>query len=281
MLMRYQGITMYDRRVPHKRRRQAKKGAVRGIRRPSATDESLRIRRAGPPDACDNASVLPKVWRETGDAMNTSFITINTHSSIRLQTQNGTVVYVDPYGFTAEPHDADLILVTHSHFDHLSPEDIARVRRPSTVFVLPVSCKRDFAKAGFSHEEATFLVPYEHTTPLPDIEVEAMPAYNVSKGFHPKQNGWLGYVIATDGTRVYVAGDTDDLPENRSIACDIALVPAGGTYTMDAREAAAFVNALRPTVAIPEHYGTVAGSPEDGETFASLVNPNIEVVLKL
>ena len=213
--------------------------------------------------------------------MDTSFITINTHSSIRLQSKQGTVVYVDPYGFAAEPHDADLILVTHTHFDHFSPEDIAKVRKPGTVFVMPAHNMRDFIDAGFSNEQAAFLVPYEHAEPLPSIEIDTVPAYNVSKSFHPEEKAWMGYVIRIDDKRVYVAGDTDDLPENRTIECDVALVPAGGTYTMDAREAAAFINALKPTVAIPEHYGTVAGSPEDGKTFASLVDPSIEVVFKL
>lgn len=213
--------------------------------------------------------------------MDTRFITINTHSSIRLQSKQGTVVYVDPYGFQTEPHDADVILVTHTHFDHFSPEDIAKVKKPHTVFVMPAAHVTDFVDAGFAQEDAIFLAPYDHTTPVDDINVETVPAYNVSKGFHPKDRGWLGYVVEMDGLRIYVAGDTDDLPENRTISCDIALVPAGGTYTMDAREAAAFVNALKPKVAIPEHYGTVAGSPKDGKTFASLVDPSIEVVLKL
>lgn len=213
--------------------------------------------------------------------MDTSFITINTHSSIRLETRRGTVIYVDPYGFTTEPHDADLILVTHTHFDHFSPEDIARVRTPHTVFVLPATAMGTFIEAGFVSEQAVFLAPNEHVMPVPGIEVETVPAYNVNKRFHPEDNAWVGYVVDVDGTRVYVAGDTDDLPENRTIACDVALVPAGGTYTMDAREAAAFVNALRPTVAIPEHYGTVAGSAADGKVFAGLVDPGIEVVLKL
>ena len=213
--------------------------------------------------------------------MDTSFITINTHSSIRLETEQGTVIYVDPYGFETEPQDADLILVTHTHFDHFSPEDIARVRKPHTAFVLPATAMGEFVKAGFTNEDAAFLAPYEHATPLPGIEVETVPAYNRTKRFHPEENGWLGYVVVMDGKRVYIAGDTDDLPENRSISCDVALVPAGGTYTMDAREAAAFVNALRPAVAIPEHYGTVAGSADDGKTFAGLVDPGIEVVLKL
>ncbi|MBR3316232.1 MAG: MBL fold metallo-hydrolase [Atopobiaceae bacterium] len=213
--------------------------------------------------------------------MDTSFITINTHSSIRLQAKQGTVIYVDPYGFETAPHDADLILITHTHFDHFSLEDIAKVRKPHTSFVMPANNMGDFIRAGFTQESAAFLVPYEHAVPIPGIEIETVPAYNISKRFHPADEAWMGYVIDVDGTRVYVAGDTDDLPENRNIDCDIALVPAGGTYTMDAREAAAFVNALRPTVAIPEHYGTVAGSPTDGKTFASLVDPSIEVVFKL
>ena len=213
--------------------------------------------------------------------MDTSFITINTHSSIRLETEQGTVIYVDPYGFETEPQDADLILVTHTHFDHFSPEDIARVRKPHTAFVLPATAMGEFIKAGFTDEDAAFLAPYEHATPLPGIEVETVPAYNRTKRFHPEANGWLGFVVVMDGKRVYIAGDTDDLPENREIDCDVALVPAGGTYTMDAREAAAFVNALRPAVAIPEHYGTVAGSADDGKVFAGLVDSGIEVVLKL
>lgn len=213
--------------------------------------------------------------------MDTSFITINTHSSIRLQTKRGTVIYVDPYGFEAEPHDADLILITHTHFDHFSPEDIAKVRKPYTAFVVPATSMRDLFDAGLSNETVAFLVPGERAMPIPGIEIETVPAYNVSKRFHPEDNSWMGYVVEVDEHRVYVAGDTDDLPENRSIDCDIALVPVGGTYTMDAREAAAFVNALGPAVAIPEHYGTVAGSPEDGRRFASLVDPSIEVVFKL
>ncbi|MDO5119972.1 MAG: MBL fold metallo-hydrolase [Coriobacteriales bacterium] len=213
--------------------------------------------------------------------MDTSFITINTHSSIRLEAKQGTVIYVDPYGFETEPHDADLILVTHTHFDHFSPEDIARVRKPRTAFVLPATAMGAFTSAGFTSEDAAFLAPHEHATPLPGVEVEAVPAYNVNKRFHPKDNAWLGYVVGVDGMRVYIAGDTDDLPENREINCDVALIPAGGTYTMNAREAAVFVNALKPSVAIPEHYGTVAGSADDGKTFAGLVDSSIQVVFKL
>ena len=116
--------------------------------------------------------------------MDTSFITINTHSSIRLETKLGTVIYVDPFGFTTEPHDADMIMITHIHFDHFSPEDIARVRTPFTKFVMPAQNMLDFIKAGFTGEHAVFLVPYERAMPLPGIEIETVPAYNISKKFH-------------------------------------------------------------------------------------------------
>ena len=207
--------------------------------------------------------------------MDTSFITINAHSSIRIDAGEGAVVYVDPFRLTDEPHDADLVLVTHSHYDHFSPEDIARIEKDSTVFVAPASMADELPGA-------LLVSPGEACEPIPGLRVEAVPAYNLNKQFHPKANQWVGYVVTTlGGTRVYVAGDTDDLDENRSIACDVALVPVGGTYTMDAPEAAAFVNAMRPAVAIPEHYGSVTGTPEDGETFKGLVDPGIEVVIKL
>ena len=207
--------------------------------------------------------------------MDTGFITVNTHSSIRIDAGPGAVVYVDPFRLDVEPHDADLVLVTHSHYDHYSPEDIEKVAKAGTLFVAPASMAEELP-------QATLVLPGDACEPLPGLRVEAVSAYNLNKQFHPKANGWVGYVVTTlGGVRVYVAGDTDDLPENRSIACDVALVPAGGTYTMDAHEAAAFVNAMKPAVAIPEHYGTVTGTPDDGKVFGSLVELGIEVVLKL
>ncbi len=207
--------------------------------------------------------------------MDTSFITINTHSSIRIDGGAGAVIYVDPFEIASEPHDADLILITHSHFDHFSPESIAKIAREDTRFVAPASMKAELP-------HALLVAPGDVRMPLEGIRVEAVPAATPGRQFHPRENGWVGYVVElASGVRVYVAGDTDDLPENHEIACDIALVPVGGTYTMDARQAAAFVNALKPAVAIPEHYGTVAGSADDGKTFAGLIDPAIEVVFKL
>lgn len=114
-----------------------------------------------------------------------------------------------------------------------------------------------------------------------EIPVETVPDYNQLKPFHPKKNGWLGYVITVGGQRIYVAGDTDATKDAKAVRCDIALIPVGGTYTTDAREAASLVNQIRPKTAIPIHYGTVVGGPEDGTVFAKHVDSGIQVVLKL
>ena len=121
---------------------------------------------------------------------------------------------------------------------------------------------------------------------LPGLCVEAVSAYNVEPerlGMHPRENGWLGYVLSVDGdpTRYYVAGDTDQNRDNETVSCDVALVPIGGTYTMDARQAAAFVNALRPRLAVPTHYGSIVGTYADFDAFSAEVDPAIAVARKL
>ena len=111
------------------------------------------------------------------------------------------------------------------------------------------------------------------------LPVEAVAAYNSFKPFHPKAAGCLGYVVTVDGQRIYAAGDTDAVREVQAVRCDIALVPIGGTFTMNAKEAAAVVNTIRPKLAIPIHYGAIAGKPEDGERFRQLVDDGITVEL--
>ena len=113
------------------------------------------------------------------------------------------------------------------------------------------------------------------------LELETVPAYNILKPFHPKSAEWVGYILRVDGQRIYVAGDTDATKEAKAVKCDIALVPIGGTYTMDAKKAAELVNTIRPSVAIPVHYGTVVGSPKDGEIFAEYVKEPIKVEFKI
>ena len=114
-----------------------------------------------------------------------------------------------------------------------------------------------------------------------DVTIEAVPAYNLNKNFHPKSNGWLGYVITMDGIRYYAAGDTDALPELENVGCDIAFVPIGGTYTMTAKEAAGLVNSIAPEIAIPIHYGTIVGKAADAETFRGALDSGIKTVMKV
>lgn len=210
-------------------------------------------------------------------------IRVITHSAIRIETSAGTVVYADPFDLTDADaaHDADLVLVTHGHYDHLSPEDIARVAQAATELVAPASLADEVAGLGTAKVHP---MRAGERIEVAGIAIEAVPAYNVEPGrlgLHPQANAWLGYVLTVDGTRVYIAGDTDRNPDNARVSCDVALIPIGGTYTMDPAQAAAFVNEIRPKVAIPTHYGSVVGTPEDFAAFAAAVDPAIEVAEKM
>ena len=203
------------------------------------------------------------------------FITINEQSSIRIDEEK--VIYSDPYNISGAPHDADIILITHSHFDHYSPDDIRKVMNPGTVVVCPSSMTEP-QELGLTVKQVTAGEKFE----VLGVRFEAVPAYNTGKPFHPGSNGWLGYIIdSPDHGRLYIAGDTDITPDNKQVKCDIALIPAGGTFTTDAVQAAELVNTIRPKYAIPIHYGTVAGFPDDGEKFRKSVDNGIKVVIKL
>lgn len=200
-------------------------------------------------------------------------ITINTQSSIRIE--GSKLIYLDPYKRGKASHDADIVFITHSHYDHLDGPSLGNVVKKDTVIVCPESVAREISakdiitmKAGQKKE-------------IGDISVEAVPAYNLNKNYHPKANGWLGYIITMDGVRYYAAGDTDALPELEDIDCDIAFVPVGGTYTMTAAEAAELVNRIGPKVAVPIHYGTIVGRAADAETFRSKLADGIKAVIKV
>ena len=204
-------------------------------------------------------------------------ISINAHSSVRIGASK--TIYVDPFQLKEEKHDADFILITHPHYDHLSPEDFKKAAKEDTTFVIPESARKEALEAGIAEKHLLTLRPGEDLE-MPGFMVEAVPAWN-TRPYHQEIFGWVGYVISIDGWVIYVAGDTDNIEENHNIKCDIAIVPVGGTFTMTADEAADFVNTIRPKFAIPSHYDCLVGTTEDAKRFESLVNPVIEVVKKI
>ena len=191
------------------------------------------------------------------------------HDSIRIDA--GLTIYIDPFKIQPGP-PADLILITHEHFDHCSPEDVAKIQKDDTVIVT----EKDSAKKLSG--DVRVLAPGDSLT-VKGIEIEAVPSYNINKKFHPKANNWLGFILTVDGTRVYHAGDTDLIPEMTDINADIALVPVSGTYVMTANEAVEAALAINPSLAIPMHYGSIVGDTNDAETFKSGLKGKIDVTV--
>lgn len=206
-------------------------------------------------------------------------ITVYTQSCIKIDCGAG-VIYFDPFHMKEAPHDADYILVTHDHFDHFSPEDIDKVANSGSILIVPEKMRKK-SEAVIHLVKKIETVNAGQQRVIDGLELETIPAYNLLKPFHPKSAGWVGYILVTDGKRIYVAGDTDETKENKKVRCDIALVPIGGKYTMDARKAAELINTISPEVAIPTHYGSVVGSMDDAEVFSSYVKAPTEVVIKL
>ena len=203
-------------------------------------------------------------------------ITVNTHSSIRIGGEK--IIYIDPLNIEGEPHDADLILITHPHFDHLSPKDIKKLLKEDTVLAAPQSTAK-MVKLRTGKEPVS--VQPAQTLTLCGIPVEMVAAYNQSKPAHRKAMGWCGYVLTLGETRVYVTGDTDVTAESRAVKCDILLLPvSGGMYTMTAKQAAELTNHLKPHTVIPIHYGALLGGKNAPETFRADVAAGIETDIR-
>jgi L-ascorbate metabolism protein UlaG (beta-lactamase superfamily) len=182
------------------------------------------------------------------------------HASFKLKAGE-KIIYIDPW--KVKKDEADLILITHSHFDHLSPDDVRRVQKKETVIV----ATRD--SASKVKGDIRIMKPGEKIT-VDDIEIETIPAYNIGKSYHPKTSGWVGFIISVGGSRIYHAGDTDAIPEIKKLNVDVALLPIGGTYTMTAEEAADIANEFKPKSVVPMHWGTIVGSLGDAERFKKL-----------
>lgn len=203
-------------------------------------------------------------------------IRVLEHSSIRIEGSAG-VIYTDPFRIKDEAHDADFIFVTHDHYDHFVPEDIAKISKgPETTLVVPLNMKETAQAAKDLVGKIVTVQPGDQTE-IGGIPVEAVPSYNVNKKFHPKEAGWVGYIYTIDGERIYIAGDTDINEDVLKVQCDVALVPVGGTFTTTAGEAAELVNSIRPETAIPTHYGSIVGKPGDADVFAEKVDDSIKV----
>lgn len=197
------------------------------------------------------------------------------HDSFRIE--GSKTVYLDPWKIAAGAPPADLILVTHDHFDHYSDDDIRRLSTPATVLVGP-------AEVTAQHDgEKRTLAPGD-TVAIDDVKVTAVPAYNIDKFkapgqvFHPRGDGKVGFVLEMDGRRYYHAGDTDRIPDMAAIDVDVAFVPVSGTYVMTAEEAAEACGSIDATVVVPMHYGTIVGSTDDARRFADLCPLPVEIL---
>jgi L-ascorbate metabolism protein UlaG (beta-lactamase superfamily) len=192
------------------------------------------------------------------------------HDSFRIAA-GGKVIYFDPYQLKSNV-PADIVFITHGHFDHCSMDDINAIVRASTVMVSDAGC------APKLKGNVKVVKPGDKLK-VDGMDVEAVPAYNLNKKFHPKAEKMVGYIIDFGGTRLYLAGDTDFIPEMKKIKADVAILPVGGTYTMTADEAVQAALAIAPQVAIPMHYGSVVGTPDDAKRFQEALQGKIKVVI--
>ena len=204
-------------------------------------------------------------------------IFVNTQSSIKIILDK--TVYFDPFGIDEKIGDADIIFITHDHYDHMDEKSINNVKNDSTIVVAPKSMEDVINKIKF--KDYIYLNPGEETN-IYGINVKTIPAYNVLKPFHPKRNNYLGYVVSYNEITYYIAGDTDRTKEAESVLCDIALLPIGGHFTMDASDAAKLVKKINPKVVIPTHYGSIVGNKTDSKKLIdNLSDTNIKVIEKL
>ena len=191
------------------------------------------------------------------------------HASFRID--DVMTIYIDPWKLYRHLA-ADIILITHAHYDHYSPGDISQISNEKTTLVTPFELNDSFPGEHKVIHPGETIVVKEYT-------IEALPAYNIDKTFHPQSNKWVGYLITlSDGTKVYHTGDSDFIPEMKSVKADIIFLSIGGTFTMNVEEGAALVNEINPQIAIPMHFGDVVGSRGDAEKFKSLVQSKVVIL---
>ena len=198
------------------------------------------------------------------------------HSSIRINKEK--TIYIDPFKIDRNYNDADIVFITHDHYDHYSEEDIDKVINENTTIIIPEELLTKLLRKGINKNAIITVEPNKNYM-VQGIKFETISAYNTNKTFHPKENGWVGYIITLDDIRYYIAGDTDITEENRRVKCDVAFVPVGGTYTMAFKEAAQLINEIQPKIAVPIHYGSVVGTKQDATDFIKLLHPSIKGII--
>lgn len=201
------------------------------------------------------------------------------HSTIKFNKQ-GKIIYIDPFKIENNMNDADIIFITHSHYDHFSVEDINKVKKDDSIIIATEDLYTNILKLGFSMANILMVKPCNQYQ-IEGIKFLTIPAYNIEKKFHPKENDWVGYIIELEGVKYYIAGDTDVTEENLNVSCDVAFVPVGGTYTMNYEEAAGLINKIKPKLAVPIHYGSIVGTAQDAEEFKKLICGDVECKLMI
>ncbi|MBC8412680.1 MAG: MBL fold metallo-hydrolase [Nitrospira sp.] len=189
------------------------------------------------------------------------------HDTFRIAGDR--IIYTDPFKIRKKDK-ADIILITHEHYDHCSVDDIAKLQGEQTVIVATADCAEKLSG------NIKIVRPGDRLTVL-GVEIEVVPSYNLDKQFHTKDKGWVGYIFTLNGKRIYLAGDTDYIPEMKDFKADIALLPVSGTYVMTAEEAVRAALDIGPEIAVPMHYGSIVGSVDDAVRFAKGLIDKVEV----
>lgn len=200
-------------------------------------------------------------------------INVNAHSSIQIDK-----IYFDPYLITQETHNAKYIFITHSHYDHLSTDDIDKVINNKSIIIATEDCKNTLEKKY--NNKIIYVKPYDNIS-LSNVEVEVLPAYNLQKQYHKKDSNWVGYKIIYNETIFAILGDTDQTPELQTLTCDHLFVPIGGTYTMTALEASTLANLIKPKIVTPIHYNSIVGNKMDEEVFLKNLDKTIKTEILL
>ncbi len=198
------------------------------------------------------------------------------HNSIKI-INNNLNIYIDPFRIDVVSNDADIIFITHSHYDHFSIDDIMNIKKDTTKIVSTKDTYKEI-KNYFKDEDIIIVEPNKSYNIL-GIKFSTVRAYNVNKEYHPIENDWVGYILNIDEKKYYIMGDTDVNEDNSNIECDVLFIPIGGKFTMDYKEAADYTNSINPSVVIPTHYGLIVGDVDLGEKFKELINFNIECEL--